>query len=588
MKKLLIFPVFAFMLACGGPKSDDGQGVPSPDNAFTILKDNFIEELWTLYPGWASSQGYHKYDNLLVINDAVFRAKEAEFTRDWLAKLNEFDPEKLSPSDRTDYLLIKNQLESGSFYSNEFKSYEWDPSSYNVGSAFGEIINGSYAPIGERMKNLLEKLKAVPAYYDNAKKQLKTPTLEHTDLAISQNRGSLGLFNQDLLDSCNKANFTAEQKAEFETRMKAAVSAIEGYANWLEKDVKPKLAANGKSFRIGKDLFEKKFAFEIQSKYKAEEIYQKALQHKKELHSEMYKITTQLWPKYFAKEKMPSDSLLAIRQMIDKLSLKHSKPENFQQDIEKQIPELAKFVKDKDLLYLDPSKPLEVRKEPAYMAGVAGASISAPGPYDKDAKTYYNVGSMAAYSKEQAESYLREYNDYILQILNIHEAIPGHYAQLVYSNQSPSLVKSILGNGAMVEGWAVYTERMMIENGYGNNEPEMWLMYYKWNLRATCNTILDYSIHCLNLPEKDALDLMMRQAFQQEAEAKGKWRRATLTQVQLSSYFTGFTEIYEFREDQKKLLGDKFSLKAFHEKFLSYGSAPVKFVRELMEKESAE
>ena len=588
MKKLLIFPVVAFMLACGGPKSDDGQGVPSPDHAFTILKDNFIEELWTLYPGWASSQGYHKYDHLLVINDEAFRTKEAEFVTDWLAKLNEFDPAKLSPSDRTDYLLIKNQLESGTFYNNEFKSYEWDPSSYNIGSAFGEIINGSYAPIGERMKSLLEKLGAVPAYYNNAKKQLKTPTLEHTDLAISQNRGSLGLFNKDLLDSCTKAQFTAEQKAIFETRMKAAVSAIEDYANWLEKEVKPKLAANGKSFRIGKDLFETKFAFEIQSKYKAEEIYQKALQHKKELHGEMFKITTQLWPKYFAKEKMPSDSLVAIRQMIDKLSLKHSKPENFQQDIEKQIPQLAAFVKEKDLLYLDPSKPLEVRKEPAYMAGVAGASISAPGPYDKDAKTYYNVGSMAAYSKEQAESYLREYNDYILQILNIHEAIPGHYAQLVYSNQSPSLVKSILGNGAMVEGWAVYTERMMIESGYGNNEPEMWLMYYKWNLRATCNTILDYSIHCLNLSEKEALDLMMRQAFQQEAEAKGKWRRATLTQVQLSSYFTGFTEIYEFREDQKKALGDKFSLKTFHEKFLSYGSAPVKFVRELMEKETEE
>ena len=219
------------------------------------------------------------------------------------------------------------------------------------------------------------------------------------------------------------------------------------------------------------------------------------------------------------------------------------------------------------------------------MAGVAGASISAPGPYDKYGDTYYNVGTLENYTDEDAESYLREYNKYILQILNIHEAIPGHYAQLVYSNQSPSLIKSIFGNGAMIEGWAVYTERIMLEEGY-NNSPEMWLMYYKWNLRTTCNTILDYSIHVNNMTEDQALDLLVNQAFQQEAEAKGKWRRATLTQVQLCSYFTGFYEIMELRNELKQAQGESFDLKKFHEDFLSYGSAPVKYVRELMLEET--
>ena len=175
------------------------------------------------------------------------------------------------------------------------------------------------------------------------------------------------------------------------------------------------------------------------------------------------------------------------------------------------------------------------------MAGLAGASISSPGPYDKNGNTYYNVGSLNGWDKERAESYLREYNHYILQILNIHEAIPGHYTQLIYSNQSPSLIKSILGNGAMVEGWAVYTERMMLENGYGapagstEPEPEMWLMYYKWNLRSTCNTILDYSVHVKNMSKEDAIKLLTREAFQQKAEAEGKWRRVSLSQVQLCS-----------------------------------------------------
>jgi uncharacterized protein (DUF885 family) len=287
----------------------------------------------------------------------------------------------------------------------------------------------------------------------------------------------------------------------------------------------------------------------------------------------------------------PSDSLRLIRQVIDKVSLKHAQPDSFRETIEAQLPVLVNFVKEKNLIYLDPSKPLVVRKEPGYMAGVAGASISAPGPYDKNGNTYYNVGSLEGWSKEKAESYLREYNHYTLQILNIHEAIPGHYTQLIYSNQSPSIIKSILGNSTMIEGWAVYTELMMLENGYGapagstEPEPEMWLMYYKWNLRSSCNTILDYNVHVNNMSKEEAMHLLVDEAFQQQAEAEGKWRRVNVTQVQLCCYFTGFTEIYEFREELKKKMGDKFNLKEFHEKFLSYGSAPVKYIKEMMLKE---
>ncbi|HNF31300.1 MAG TPA: DUF885 domain-containing protein, partial [Bacteroidia bacterium] len=174
------------------------------------------------------------------------------------------------------------------------------------------------------------------------------------------------------------------------------------------------------------------------------------------------------------------------------------------------------------------------------------------------------------------------YNHYILQILNIHEAIPGHYTQLVYSNNAPSIIKAVFGNGAMIEGWAVYGELMMLENGYGNNEPEMWLMYYKWNLRTVCNTILDISVHTKEMTESQALNLLENEAFQQKAEAQGKWRRVSVTNVQLTSYYTGFKEIYDLREELKKKMGSSFNLKTFHEKFLSYGSAPVKMIRQEM------
>ena len=333
-------------------------------------------------------------------------------------------------------------------------------------------------------------------------------------------------------------------------------------------------------------MYAKKFEYNIQSGFTAAEIYTKAVAHKNDLHKKMYDITKKLWPLYMTGKSIPANRLKAIKQMIDTLSVNHVQADSFETEIEKQIPILAKFIKDKNLLYLDPSKPLIVRKEPAYMAGVAGASVSSPGPYDKAGNTYYNVGSFSGWDTDRVESYLREYNFYILQILNIHEAIPGHYAQLVYSNKSPSIIKSIFENGAMIEGWAVYTELMMLENGYGksngNSEDEMMLMYYKWNLRSTCNTILDYDVHVKNLSKAGALNFLTNEAFQQKAEAEGKWKRVSVSQVQLASYFTGYTEIYDLRETLKKKMGSSFNLKAFHEKFLIYGSAPVKYIKGLM------
>ena len=329
-------------------------------------------------------------------------------------------------------------------------------------------------------------------------------------------------------------------------------------------------------------MFEQKFNAQIQSAYSAKEIFEAAVDAKQELHYNMARVSEVLWEDYFPGKEKPGKNLELIKMVIDKAANNHVHRDSFVTSIRQQIPTLEKFVIENDLITLDPDKPLVVRETPEYMRGFAGASISAPGPYDAGAETYYNVTPLDHYTEEEAESYLREYNNYTLQILNIHEAIPGHYTQLVYSNQSPSLIKSLLGNGAMIEGWAVYTEKMMMENGYGGNQMEMGLMYYKWNLRTVCNTILDYGIHVLGFTEDQAMSLLMKEAFQERSEAEGKWRRARLSQVQLCSYFTGYHEILQLKEEIEELQGDEFNLKAFHEEFLSYGSAPVKYIRKLM------
>ena len=575
MRYLLSFSIAILLSACGATTKQKQMD-------FQSFEDRFIHAFWKQNPGWASYVGFHDDDSLLVAPTEENRQAEIAFCKAYLDSLKMFDQRTLSQTERTDLMMIRDQLESTIWYTEVFKAHEWNPASYNVGGGFGIMINGNYAPLDDRLRAMSSKMEKLDAYYEAAMANIKNPTVQHTDLAIMQNTGALEVFGPSLIDSVHSSGLSDSEKENLFANIEFAKMSIQGYVDFLEKQIKPTLDRNVRDFRIGKELFEQKFKHDIVSSYSAQEIYQKAVAAKSDIHGKMYGITNDLWKTYFPNKPIPSDSLLAIRSLIDRLSLQHCHRDSFMETIEAQIPQLTAFVKDHDLLFLNPDKPLVVRKEPAYMAGVAGASISAPGPYDKYGDTYYNVGTLVNYTDEEAESFLREYNKYILQILNIHEAIPGHYAQLVYSNEAPSLVKSIFGNGVMIEGWAVYTERMMLEEGYGNNSPEMWLMYYKWNLRTVCNTILDYSIHVNGMTQDQAMDLMVKQAFQQEAEAKGKWRRATLSQVQLCSYFTGFYEIMELRDELKRKQGEQFNLREFHETFLSFGSAPIKYVKELM------
>ena len=582
MKKLYLLPFLILLLnSCTEEKPAQDVEVVSQDSTFNNFKENFILHFWEIYPEYASAVGYHNYDSIMTIPDEAYFMKQLAFAEQYLDSLDGYVLEQLGPHNKTDYYLIRNQLESIQWYINKFNQYEWDPSYYNVGGSISEILNGRYAPLDERMDAIARKIEYVPAYYAQAKLNIKNPTLEHTQLGIAQNQGTLNVLKDAALaDSVSVSGINADRKANFRIRRDSAVAAVQDYIKYLE-GMLPQLQDSAHSFRIGKDLYEQKFQYDLIASYSVDEIFENAQKEKRKTQQEMLQLTKKLWPKYFNTTK-DSVTLADVKVLIERVSQKHVKRDDFMGAIERQLPELEKFVREKDLLFLDPEKPLEVRETPEFMRGIAGASISSPGPYDKFEPTYYNVTPLDEMTEEQAESYLREYNYWMLQILNIHEAIPGHYAQLVYANESPSIVKSILGNTTMIEGWACYAERMMLEAGYGNNEDELWLMYYKWYLRIITNTILDISVHTRNMSKEQAMELLMNEAFQERTEAEGKWRRVTLTSVQLCSYFTGLTEILALREDMRERQGEQFNLKQFHETFLSFGSAPVKYIREMM------
>jgi uncharacterized protein (DUF885 family) len=568
--------------ACNNRQPKEAGGVGDTDSGFNAFKQRFMDAYWQANPSSAIFIGYGKYYDTLKIPDSTAFVGDVSFAKSYIDSLRSYGYSNLSDNNKIDYKILENQFESTIWYVDAFKQQQWDPSGYNLGGECYEIISRGFAPLNERLKILSKHLLHSDKYYQAALAMIQQPTKEHTDLAVKQNEGSLGVFGPALTDSIKASTLAQADKDTLKAHIAITVAAIKNYVAALKKMLADK-SQPFRSFRISKDLFAQKFKFDLVTDNTAAQLFDKAEAAKNYYHAQSYTLANQLWAKYCGTTPKPSDSLVLIKTVIDKIALHHASPQHLLDTAKNLVHRLEQFIVAKRLFNYDTTAPLEVRIMPAFAAGVTLASASGTPIYSKRGTTYYNVADLTAEPAAQAESSLREYNDYTLQILSIHEAMPGHCLQSVYSsNKSPDIIQAVFGNGATVEGWAVYCEKMMLDNGWANNSPEMWLMFYKWALRECCNVIVDYGLQCLNYSKEDVVKLLKNEAFQEDAQIEEKYHRATVSQVQLCSYFSGATDILALRESYKVQQGSAYTLKDFHEKFLSYGSAPVKYISELM------
>ncbi|MBI1804120.1 MAG: DUF885 domain-containing protein [Ignavibacteriae bacterium] len=550
------------------------------DEKFDKLSQDFLKGYFIGNPITATGIGVHDYDSLL--DDVSPTAVEIEVKRLNLSKqqLGEINTKALSKQKNIDYRMLDENINEALFGYQELKDYEWNPLVYTgaIGNSIASLIYQEFAPLDQRLNNAIARTKQVPRFLDQAKANLKTASKLHVGTAIKQNKGNISMFTEELPNAAKTAS--PEIQAEIKTAAAEAIAALNDFGTWLEKDLLPR--AN-QDTRIGKDLYYKKLSHALKSSLAPEQVLQRAESEKARVQDEMYKLAAPLYREYYNEDAEGKEKLVVIKKVLDKIVLDHPKKEEVMDVIKKIIPDLEQFIVQHDLLTLDPTQPLVVREMPEYERGVAVAFMESPGPLEKNMKSFYDVLPIPnEWTPEQVESFLREYNNWSLKDLSIHEGVPGHYVQGYYSNRYPSIIRSVFGSGSMVEGWAVYAERMMVEQGYQNNDARMKLINLKWYIRVVINAILDQKIHAGDMTEQQAMDLMTKEGFQEEREAAGKWRRANLTSAQLSTYFVGFQEIWDLREAYKQKMGDKFSLKEFHEKFMSFGSPPVKYIRESM------
>ena len=571
---------FLGLLACtSSQKQAPGLG---PDSLFNAFQSRFLDSFWRANPGEAISVGYGKYYEKLTIPDSSSFAQASVFSSRWLDSLYSYEYPKLSSNNQINFRIIENRLMSDRWYIDTFRIREWNPSYYNLGRECYNILTQPYAPLDKRLRTLSSHLRQTDDYFPAALKIINRPTREYTELAIRQNEGSLEIFRSMIPDSIKAASLTGNEKDSLERRLTRAGEETRKYIETLRKLQADKNAVF-RDFRIGKDLFSTKFKYDLVSEFSPEQMFAIADSAKKTCHREMFRLADSLWTKYYEGQGKPGYSLVLIKAVLDKIAQQHASPGNVVNVASGLVHHLEEFIIRKDLFDYDTTYPLHVRVMPAFMAGVTLASANFTPPYLASGVTYYNIADLSKMPPAAAESELKEYNNYSLQLLSIHEAMPGHCLQGVYSQKrSNNIVKSVFRNGAMVEGWAVYCEQMMVDNGWGNGSAEMRLVLYKWRLRELGNVLVDYGLQCLGWSAADIRNLLKRETFQEDAQIEEKIHRAAVSQVQLCSYYTGLTEILALREAYRMKMGNNFRLKDFHEKFLGYGSAPVRYIREMM------
>jgi hypothetical protein len=569
--RLLMVGALLMMASCGST-------VPEDQN-FETLANEYIEKYLAMYPEAATAMGDHRYDNRL--NDYSVAGVHAglDFHKDYLQSLRKIDPARLTTTNRIDYYIFENQLAKSIYRLEVLKDHEWNPLVYNIGGAIYNLIARDFAPLDERLANVKARLELVPRVTAMAKANLKNPPRVHTETAILQNKGTISLINDQLDEFVEQV---PEMKRELNRAREKAVDALTYYGSWMENDLLPESTGE---FRLGKKKFRKKLGLTLDSDITMDDILRHAETDLAATQEALFETAAGLHAEYWAPVEEPVTPEVrkrVIKSVLDKLAESHPTNDTIVEKAKNRLSECTAFVVEKNLVRV-PDDPIELIVMPEFQRGVAVAYCDAPGPLEPDAETFFAISPTPAdWPEERAASFFREYNDYMLDDLTIHEAMPGHFLQLAHANRfkAPTMIRAIFASGPFVEGWATYTEQLMVEAGYGG--PELKMQQLKMRLRMIINAIIDQKIHTAGMTEDEAISLMMNEGFQEEGEAAGKWRRACLTSTQLSTYYVGNIEVNGIRGAYEDKYGSDFERRAFHDELLAFGSPPPKYVRELM------
>ncbi len=556
------------------------------DARFEALAARWLDASLRLNPIGATSLGDHRFDGEVDDLSPAGRAARLALARTTMAQLASLPTVGLSRANQVDAALLKTSLEGEVWTAETLKPFEWDPLSHIAlsGSALYGLVARDYAPLPRRLSSAAARMERLPALLAAARAALKPERVPriHADTVLGQTRGLTTLIDGQILsEAAALSGAERERLTRAATQLKAA---IDEHARWIETTLIPNARGD---FRIGAALYDAKLAYALNSPLSRAEIKARGEAEMARIRAAMYALSRRILAERPGAPPTPETANDDQRQAAIEAALAIAyadKPprEGLVAACEASLARTTAFVRERDLLTLPPD-PVRIILVPEFQRGVAVAYCDAPGPLDRGQDTFFMVSPIPeAWTAEQADSFLREYNNRSIEELTVHEAMPGHFVQLAHANRYPSTLRAVLGSGPFIEGWACYAQDIVADAGYLDNDPVYRLIHHKWELRVIANALLDQGVHVDGMTRDQAMRLMTRDSFQQEREAAGKWVRAQLSSAQLPTYFVGWQEHKALRAEVERRWGAAFSAKRYHDGVLSFGSPPVRYARQLL------
>lgn len=557
------------------------------NDAFEQIGANYLEVMAELNPVYATQLGNHAYDGELPDISAQGRAEQLRTNQAYLISLKQIDFAQLTPQNQVDYRLLENQLNYSIWSTETLQDWAWDPQMYSslASGSLYSLTARDFAPWPQRFQSIVERMEKLPAFLAEARQQIDVARVPevHAQTVAAQNAGIMQIVEASLLPEVESSGV---DRSRFDAAMIGLKAAVAEHQTWLDEVLVP--GAKG-DFRLGTELYDAKMRFALVSDITRPELKARAEAAFDETRQQMYEIglTFSDCTNGLAAVSRPSDQQDVIQCALEKTYAVRPSRENLEQVARDALVEATEFAAAQDFVRM-PEGAVQIIPMPKAFQGFSVAYLDAPGPLDRSLPAFYAISPVPdEWSEEQATSFLSEYNNSMLQLLSIHEGVPGHYLQLDHANKYEGTLRAVLSSGPFIEGWAVYSERVMAEADYlGGMETEQGKLFIlsglKFRLRAIANTLLDIGLHTENMQRDEAMALMMEGSFQQEREAAGKWVRANLSSAQLLSYFTGYTEHLALRREAEERWGAEFNMREYHDALLANGSPPVKYARALL------
>ena len=537
---------------------------------FNQIADNYLRGYYAFNPTEATALGLHEYDAQLESRSSEAVAQETRRLRATLNELLRINPMVLAPEARYDYLVLVSHARAQLLELEEIRMWQRDPNVYNrlLSASVDNILKRNYAPVEQRLEAVLRREREITRLLREARVNLQQPPRIYTEIAINQVRGSLDYFTRvvpQMIERAGGVRLSAERRAQFETTNQSVISELRSFAEWLERELLPRSVG---SFAIGAENYRRKLLYEEMVETPLPQLLREGELELRRTQDEM---------RALAEEVAPGKGVdFALRL----LGREHPSANGLVGETRAELDRIRSFVRTQNILTPPARENLVVAETPEYARSTSFASMDPPGPFERTATEayYYMTPPDSQLDAQRLEEHLSFYNRYALPVISIHEVYPGHYYQGLALKQQPSRVRTALASASFVEGWAHYCEQMMLDEGFGGNNPKLRLAQLNLALLRLCRYVVGLRLHTQGMSYEEAVNFFMREGYQERVNAEREARRGTIDPTYLV-YTLGKMEIMKLREARKASLGESFRLGEFHDQLLSYGMPPIKIIR---------